>query len=320
MTRKPKAEAEPELQDAYDENDRTISEDEAHRDAVYELPSALSQLFTVFSTQMKLFSRTSLIVVLAVLVILIPVVDIVCGKIGAPLAATASSNVYMSVCLTLFPIMAALICSMVCSKMIPEEFGYRTAYLSFPLPVSRMVFCLGKFLAGFAVAFAAITGAYGVAALTASFHTDSLFLSDLLLSYAVAAVTVFNYCAFTYMLSAGRKKGSTIIPFLLLFLGFPILMLIVHYLMRYLCGTDIITQDMFDTVNTYLCYIPVCGPDFANTLLGLGRAPMEFIPSFPMMFLELFDKPSISLFCAVSAILGILFLIKGCRAVIRRDL
>ena len=62
------------VDDSYDESSRTASDEEAHRNVVYRLPSKFTQIKECFMIQMKRYTRQKAMWFAVVLLILIPLV------------------------------------------------------------------------------------------------------------------------------------------------------------------------------------------------------------------------------------------------------
>lgn len=324
------------IQDAYDEGGRTISIDEAHRDVVYNVPSVYRQVATCFMIQMKRYTKHKLIWFLLILIIAIPVGTYVLNLKEPTLLSGYTSNENMSAILILLPLLGTLIACMTCAKILPQEFNERTVYLSLPLPMSRNAFYYGKFLAGFFVAAGIIVAAYGAAMLSSRYLIGSTvtFSVPILLSMAVMICATFFCCSYTYMRGSRSKRGSTLLPFIVMYVLLPIL----AYGILIIWGTVIpminINADIENYVGKYIGivigYFPCFSYDLALANLGSGLIDMVTLSGISSFgFLNLLGGnasmgltlgSNILISCAVNVILGMLCLHRGSRKVARRDM
>lgn len=153
------------------------TDDEAHRNNVYQVPSFMKQTYFYFQSQMKLFSKRKAVYVMLVMAVLIPLLTMLLNSfesngmsfmkwIEATMALpTGTGEVGLLLCF--LPFFLALMSSMLCGKQISTEINERTAYMNFALPSDRISFCIGKYLAGFTVCLGIFIFAYAMALLTA---------------------------------------------------------------------------------------------------------------------------------------------------------
>ncbi len=315
--KKAKKEAETEkIVDAYDESERTLHVEDAHRDVVYSLPPVTKQLAAVYMTQMKKFTKQKVMWLLLVLLILMPIAFFAIHSINKDLfGSTGVMNTYMSTILMALPVMSMLIASIVCGSMLPQEFNERTVYLSLPLPLNRSIFYYGKFLAGLTLAIGVISAAFGIAAILATMYTSTYYSNELLKSYLIGIVAVFNYCAFAYMLSSKSMRGSSMAPLVLLFVVLPLIALVLVYAFGKI-GMDGIA-DVFG-------YLPIFGSDLAINSMGYPASGM-YISLIGILNIEAilpnFSVGSSSaVMVGVSLVLGIICLLIGQRIIERRDM
>lgn len=322
--RKARKKAEESIEDAYDEDERTLHGDDAHRDVVYDVPSSFKQIRICYMTQMKRFTKERTIWTLLILLILIPVIYYALSKMGMPISNI--TNVFVATPLAALPLMSAFVASNVCGSMLPREYNERTVYLSLPLPMSRFSFYIGKFLAGLTLSLGVIAAAYGISILMALFmaKTTVTFSGALFGSLIIAMASMFFFCSFIYMLSASSKRGSTMRGLILLFVGLPALVIIVNALPNLEFFEPV--KDQLKTVGEYLLYLPVMGPDLAINNLGASSTIYMIgfnclsIYSFASVITGIKLNISIIQMTVVSVVLGILCLIRGYSKIKRRDM
>ena len=219
------------IKDDYDEAERTLSDADAHRDVSYELPSNIKQIWIAYLTQMKRFTKEKTVWGLLVLLALIPIIYIVLINNLMEVENSHVTNIYISTCLMAMPIISMFICTTVCGSMLPREYNERTIYFSLPLPMSRFAFYIGKFFAGLTLCWGVITAAYGISILMALMGgTDATYSGPLFKSLLVMMASTFFFCAFTYMMSAHSKRGSSMRAILFLAIALPALIILVKFL------------------------------------------------------------------------------------------
>lgn len=269
------------------------------RDQKYELTSKAGQLWTVFLSQMKLFTKSYLPILMIVFVALIPIL-IYSGALDSAIIDPIREEIgdtgetYVAICLGLLPVMMALISCMVCGSMLPSEFRYRTAYLNFPLPQSRMTFYLGKFLAGYALVLATILSAFAVSILMATFAGyDSVSSAAIGEAMLLSIAGSFAFCSIAYGLSAFMSHGSTMFPFVLIFIVIPAFTLIM---------AD--AGGFGDLVG----YVPSFAGDLALASLGSDQT---LSVSLLLTNIDVQMTASVPLAATASLICGVLFLLIG---------
>lgn len=313
------------IKDDYDESDRTLSDADAHRDEVYELPSTLAQVGICYMTQMKRFTKERTVWMLLILLALIPLLYIGIDRLFG-LGNSHVTNIFIATPLFLMPIMSMFICSTVCGSMLPREYNERTVYFSLPLPISRFAFYIGKFLAGLTLCWGVITAAYGISILLALIigDTDVSYTGPMFLSLLIMMASSFAFCAFVYMLSAASKRGSNMKSLLLLIVLIPAVITII----KILSVTEMFqsVRGLLESVYGILLYTPVLGPDLA--IANLGRSP--FYEIFRMdcgsltAFMSLFSGVKLTmnpfLMSFVAIVIGVICLFIGYRKIYRRDM
>ena len=274
-------------------------EEDRHRDRKYTIPSTVEQLRDVYLAQMKLFMKGYVPYTLIVLVIAIPVIiysgvldTLVINHTRETIGDTGET--YVAICLGLISPMMALIASIVCGTMLPAEFKHRTAYINFPIPQSRSIFYLGKFLAGYTLILTTMLLAVAVSVLMAvgaGYSSVSTTAVGEALLMAIAGS--FALGAIAYGLSAFMTSGSTMLPFALLFIIIPTLCLV-----------------MFNAFGCMplLGYVPTFSGDLALASLGsdqtLGASTL-------MSDITLDMSASVPIAAAICVGTGVLFLFIG---------
>ena len=310
-----------EIQDAYDESDRTMSDEEALRDAVFKRSSFLSQLGVCYMTQLKRFTKQKIVWLMLILLVAIPV--------GGTVAFTKleyftyASNSAVTLLLALMPVMSMFLVTFTCSSILPQEFNERTVYLSLPLPMSRFTFFLGKFLAGFSLSTAVVLASYGFALMTAGRFSEVAFTESMKTSIPLMICAMFFFCALTYMFSAKSKKGAPLKSLIVLVVLIPALCLFLNWFCR--------TKGM-DSIADIIVYMPVFAPDLALYVLGPQPVIMgvpipnasiygllTLMQSFGGMPPFILGKDPV-IMCTVAIALGVLALAFAYRRIARRDM
>ena len=271
------------------------------------LPTPAAQMWIVYNAQMKLYMKGSTPFVLVFLVLLIPAIvytgildSIIIDSMREEVGNTGEG--YMAICLSMLSVMTALIASMICGSILPSEIRYRTAYLNFPFPQSRRTFYFGKFLAGYTLVLATVLAAFAISIMMASMQYSTLSFtaagSALLLSMAGS----FAFCAITYGISTYMERGSTMLPFALIFIVIPVIGLV-------LADTGVLAGAVG--------YIPSFFGEVALSYLGSDQSVSM------MMLLEDINvditAPFIGAFI-VNVVCGIVFLIAGLVRTERREI
>lgn len=284
--------------------DYRASDEEAHRNAVYSAPFWLRQTMIVFMVQMKLFSKARWTFIALFTALLIPIIMILAGDTVSDLIlafgfSTEYSNTYIAGLLAFLPLFLGLFTSVLCGTQIPREFKDRTAYLNVSLPMSRSSFYFGKYLAGFVLCLGIFMFAYGAAVATAMMEYDTIF-SDLLgESLMLTVVAVFAYSSTAFCIGSFMKRGSSLVPFLLMSFVVPLLVLL-------FC-------DYYDVWG--LSVLPVFLGEAALGLLGAGMTP-----SIGMVVLPHIDLTNLVPMEVVGVLWGIAFLFIGYVRMKRREM
>ena len=281
--------------------------DDLLRNEKFQLAGKRLQFYNVYRTQMKLYTHDALIIGSVLLIASIPLIAL-SGVIDGYIFDTYLQKLgdtgesYAALCLGLLSLMMALISSIVCGPIIPNEFRSRTAYLNLPLPQDRQTFYLGKFFAGFTVVLCMVLGAFAVVIFLSTWKYGGISGNAVLQALAVTMFGTFACCATAFALGAFLSKSSTMVPFILLFMIMPMIGLIV---------TDALQ------VEGILCYIPCFSGDVALSYLGsnyslsvsmLLPGDNSFFRCIPMMSI------------LASTIWGIVALVIGMVRINRRDM
>lgn len=212
--------------------DYNASDEEAHRDVRYSVPSWAKQTLTMFMVQMKLFSKARWTFVMLFTALLIPVLVIGAEDTISFLLSqfwfTTNSNTYIAGLLAFLPMFLGLFTSILCGTQIPGEFKDRTAYLNVSLPMSRSSFYIGKYLAGLILCLGIFMFAYGSAVATAAMMGYGTIFTDLLgESLMVTIIAVFAYSATAFCIGSFMNRGSSLIPFALMTVAVPVVVLLI---------------------------------------------------------------------------------------------
>ena len=313
------------IKDDYDETERTLSDADAHRDVSYELPSNIKQIWIAYLTQMKRFTKEKTVWGLLVLLALIPIIYIVLINNLMEVENSHVTNIYISTCLMAMPIISMFICTTVCGSMLPREYNERTIYFSLPLPMSRFAFYIGKFFAGLTLCWGVITAAYGISILMALMGgTDATYSGPLFKSLLVMMASTFFFCAFTYMMSAHSKRGSSMRAILFLAIALPALIILVKFLPNVEALSSF--KEPLSALGDLLLYLPVAGPDLAMASLGQPVISAMFnmnclsLLAFGQLMTPITMDMNAIVMILTSRVLGIACLAGGFFIIRRRDM
>ncbi|MBR1974134.1 MAG: hypothetical protein IKA33_05645 [Candidatus Methanomethylophilaceae archaeon] len=279
-----------------------------HRDVKYPLPSRARQLRTVYLAQMKLFMKGYVPLTLLAMIAVIPVIiysgaldNLVIDSTREAIGDTGET--YVAICLGAMSAMMALIASMVCGSMLPAEFKHRTAYINFPIPQSRGVFYIGKFLAGFTLIITTILLAFGESILMASFAGyPSISTVAVAQALLVSITGGFAFGAIAYGLSAFMNSGSTMLPFSILFIIVPTLCIVVFNAIGYM---------------GLIGYVPVFSGDLALAALGSDKT-LSISVLMSTITMDMSASPVIA--SLINVLCGVLFLLLGLSKTRRREI
>lgn len=281
------------------------SDDQAHRDTTYHIPSFASQTMTVFMLQMRLYSKMKWTYFMLFMAILIPIVVAVIPDeiMDAFTEMSGTSTVYIGLLLSLMPIFIGFFTAVLCGPSIGREFKDRTAYMNVSLPISRVSFYIGKYLAGFVMCLGIFMFAYAMAVAVSMTKFDTFFADLITESLLATIVSVFVYSATAFCIGSFTRKPSTMTPFALITFLLPALFLIID--LRY----DV------DALMLMPCFLP----DASLMVLG---APLVGSVSgfFSMTGIAAIDAAEIWTMAGIGVVWGIVFLVLGLIRTVRREM
>ena len=287
----------------------SASNEQAHRDVTYHIPSFVKQTMVMFMVQMKLFSKMKWTYFMLFVALLIPIIFFLGGDMLMTMMrmygfVTDFSNTYIAGLLAFLPLLLGLFTSILCGSQLPNEFKERTAYMNVSLPMSRASFYLGKYLAGFVMSLAIFMFAYGMAIATSMTKYDAIFADLLSSSLALTIVGVFAYSATAFCIGSFMRRGSSMVPFILMTIALPLVCTLAFAYFQ-ADGPDL----------SWLFVLPCF---LGESALGILGAPMS--GSVGMIVMPYLDLTSITPNVVVGIVWGILFLILGLFKTIRREM
>ncbi len=202
----------------WEDSGYVASDEEAHRNRVYTPPSFLVQMFTVMFAQMKLFGKGKATLVLLCMIVAIPAITLIIPDFMDQLAnnmGVVVSNAYTGFLLVMLPAVVALFTAKQCGPQIPNEFKEKTAYMSIPLPMHRLAFYFGKYLAGFLYCLALFLLAFGVAVACTELKYDEFYIDILLQAFVGTVVAILVYSSTAFCIGCFLKRGSVLAPLIL---------------------------------------------------------------------------------------------------------
>lgn len=286
----------------------SASDEEAHRNTDYTVPSGLSQMFTFYMNEMYLYTKEAGVYITLIMAF-IPAIALYAYS-ALLTDITDSSDYMMGMFLALTPFMVALIASNACAKQVNREYKERTAYMNLALPISRISFALGKFLSGLTLCIAFMFLAYISTYLVATALFGPMEGDVLGMSLAYLVMSCFMYCATSFALGAMTTRMNVMLPFMLLFIAIPGIVMIAN-LAVVLTG-----EPMLLDIISYLYLIPTSLPDLAVKVLGYG-SPLSPSGLFGFMLSGEIDGGPV---LALGALWGIAFLVLGILMIKRKDL
>lgn len=281
------------------------SDEEAHRNVRYDRTSPVKRIAWIFMAQMKLFSKNKWVFILLFLAVLMPLVIVAVPDLkDAAKQLCAGSTAYIGTLLCMLTFMTCFFTSFLCGTQIPNEFKDRTAYMSMPLPVTRLEFYIGKYLAGFVLCLGAFLLAFGFAVILGMMEYDSFFSDEISSALLGTIVTIFAFSATAYCIGSFMKRGSALVPLIVMFFMMPIVCFLVY-----------VKYDI-DAMFLMPCFLP------DNIIATLGSQASMSIGGFLTMGMNI-DLPSmadIGTSMCVSVAWGIVFLIIGACKMNRREM
>lgn len=203
------------------------SDEEAHRDVVYNGCSPVRRIIGVFINQMKLFSKNKWTFILMFMAVLIPLLILGIDELADVMKSMSTgSTSYIGTLLCLMTPMVCFFTAVLCGTQIPKEFKDRTAYMSLPLPVSRLEFYIGKYLAGFVLCLGIFLMAFGFATLMAMQEYSAFFSDEIASALLCTVVAIFMFSATSFCVGCFMRRGSTMIPLMLMLVILPVISLV----------------------------------------------------------------------------------------------
>ncbi len=299
------------INDQYDESSRLLTDEEAHRNVSYELPSFTSQMMECFKVQMKRYTRQKVMWLCIILLALIPVVVLAIRALSpGMLSDTDVANIYMADILSLGSVIIPFIASVSCGSMLSQELNERTVFLSLPLPMSRLAFFLGKFFAGLILIEGTVAAAYGLSIVMSLSATTKIYTTSIFVSFVIAACYALFCCSLSYAMSTKSRRGSSMLPFIILFVVMPLVCIL---LMAYV---------NIGFLTTICQYMPCFANDQAINVIGSSATisvgwimKTLFVSQFAISYGD-----SAVVIIAVSILLSIAMLGLSYRSIKRRDM
>ncbi len=284
-----------------------MSDEEAHRNVKYNIPSVFQQTMYMFKTQMALYSKRKSIYVVLVMAVLIPLIYMGLNSIiDLSLLGEASGSGMIGILLCMMPFIMSLFTAFICGSAIPNEFTERSAYMNMALPMSRASFCLGKYLAGLVITLGVFVFAYGMAMAGTMTEYDYFDEGALGLSFTMTVLATLFYSSFAFFMGCVLKRGAALVSLLLMVLVVPLIEI-------YLYANDYMSNDAFVLLPNLLPDMACIslGSSFAVSPVGMVNALVNVIdPStFPLLTCVL-----------ISVLSSVLFLSIGIYAVNRREM
>ena len=304
---------EEELHGTWQGTETRMTDEEAHRNVTYSIPSGFSQTVIIFKSQMQIFSKRKSIYVLVLMGVLIPLLYLLLKDSFKTMTMfyDGTSNGMMGMLLCMFPFILGIFTASICGKLMPNEFINRTAYMNMALPISRLSFCVGKYLASLVITIGVCVFAYGMALLTAM--GDFKYFDDVAIgkSLLMMILSVMVYTTTAFAFGCFMKKGAGILSFLFLVFLIPIICII-------LMNNNVMTMDQ-------LGYFPNLFPDVSCFLLGGKVAASPF--GMYNMIMSIVGVPfldpstySLGIACLIGIIWSLLFFALGTFTVYRREM
>jgi len=229
---------------------RDTASSEVREKREYRLPSNASQIFSVYKLQMKLYVKNRTMFLIMFIMAFIPILAFTGTAKGVlNFFGMFPSTSYL---LILMPLMIIVIPAMLCGRLLSTEFKERTVYLNFPLPMSRMGFFMGKFLAGLTICIGVFALAIGFAAIAGDMMYDPTYPNDLLGSLVVCFAGVMGMASVAYGLGPYFKRGSVALTIVLM-LMVPLILLFAFIIMG---DNGTISSEMSDSITDAMKVLP----------------------------------------------------------------
>ena len=283
-----------------------MSDEEAHRNVVYDGGSSVKRIAGIFINQMKLFSKNKFTFILVFAAILIPVLILGISDLSEFIknmsTNSTGSTAYIGETLSLLPLMIGLFAAILCGTQIPNEFKDRTAYMSMPLPMTRLEFYIGKYLAGFVLCLGVFLMAFGFATLMAMQEYDAFFSDEIANALLFTVVSIFAYSATAFCVGCFMKRGSALVPMLLMIVILPVI------------GFAIYANYDVDAALLLPCFLP----DAA--IMTLGGTPLSMLGTFQTFVDTSVVTDNIMTMALIGVVWGIVFLVLGALKINRREM
>lgn len=289
------------------ESSGRMSDEEAHRNVKYSIPSVFQQTMYMFKTQMALYSKRKSIYVVLVMAVLIPLIYMgLNGIVDLALLGEASGSGMIGILLCMMPFIMSLFTAFICGSAIPSEFTERSAYMNMALPMSRASFCLGKYLAGLVITLGVFVFAYGMAMIGTMTEYDYFDEGALGLSFTMTVLATLFYSSFAFFMGCVLKRGAALVSLLLMVMVVPIIEI-------YLYANDYMSSDVFVLLPNLLPDMACIslGSSFAASPVGMVNALVNVIDP------STFPLPTCVL---IAVVFSVLFLGIGIYAVNRREM
>jgi ABC-type transport system involved in multi-copper enzyme maturation permease subunit len=185
----------------------------------------INQLFSVFALQMRLYSKSISTYILIALALLVPIL-VYSGFINR-LTDISGLELNSAYALMLMPLMIVAIPARFSGGILSSEFKNRTAFINFPLPMPRITFYTGKFLAAVAMSLTVMLLAVGGAVISSNAKFGLAFPNDIGAMLVVCLTGMIAVLAMTYFFGTLVRRGAGVISIALtLAVPFVFLMLV----------------------------------------------------------------------------------------------
>ncbi len=312
------------------------SDEEAHRNEVYRIPSRIRQTLVIAGVELKRIAKTSRFITMfalgVVMVVLLNlgyvsgILQMYVGMFFNTSPGWGGAASFLPYALCLLPFFGAFYCAATVSQTIPNEFKERTVFLHYALPVSKGSLYLGKYLASFFTIVVFLAVGFGAAMLSfrLKFPDGDVSMNYLLNAFIICVCAAFALSSMIYSKTVKKSKGSTFRGFLLIIGIIPLLIVVPMLLASFLPALE----GMLGTFGTIAAYLPMSGFDYALYSLGGDGFALSAKGIFTVMGTSglglTFDYPiqNVQLVYAIPVyiIWGVLFLILGIRKLNRREL
>jgi ABC-type transport system involved in multi-copper enzyme maturation permease subunit len=166
----------------------------------------LRQLITVFALQMRLYSKSVSTYIYIILALMVPVL-VYAGLLNR-VSDISGFDLNAAYALILLPLMIVAIPARFSAKILSSEFKNRTAFINFPLPMSRITFYMGKFLAAATMSIAVMLLAIGGAVVSCNAKFGIVYPNDIASMLIVCIAGMMALLAMTYFFGTILKRGA----------------------------------------------------------------------------------------------------------------